>query len=338
LFSAEQWAASQPASTATLDAFSHRVGLASILPSRDFVAQACTHPSFTSVQLVDQPLEPPPPNNGQLAELGNSLLGMFATEHIHASFPHLPTRVVKAAVSAYVGTQTCAAVAKEMGATPLLRWNRTPRTIKKDVVLHPDALASIPRALTALIYHHRSIITARKFVHAFFLSRDVDLRSLIKFRDPKLALSNTVDKFGRERPVSRLLKETGRASNSPVFVVGIYSGADQLGEGFGSSLKMAEFRAAEDALHRLYLTRTPPDQLSLPSSAFPSTLGSVFQPPTGGPLGKHVPGPLGASEVLFGARQRAGTVTGGRKGPPTPQVEPPTGEKTGGFYLDDGAA
>ena len=40
----------------------------------------------------------------------------------------------------------------------------------------------------------------------------------------------------------RLLKETGRFSNSPVFVVGIFSGADKLGEGFGSSLKMAEFR------------------------------------------------------------------------------------------------
>ena len=41
----------------------------------------------------------------------------------------------------------------------------------------------------------------------------------------------------------------GRLSNSPVFVVGIYSGADKLGEGFGSSLKMAEFRV------RLYFHR-----------------------------------------------------------------------------------
>ena len=40
----------------------------------------------------------------------------------------------------------------------------------------------------------------------------------------------------------RLLKETGRFSNSPVFVVGIFSGADQLGEGFGASLRMAEYR------------------------------------------------------------------------------------------------
>src|SRR5882762_8832069 len=43
-------------------------------------------------------------------------------------------------------------------------------------------------------------------------------------------------------PLHRLLKETGRFSNSPIYVVGIYSGADQLGEGFGSSLRMAEYR------------------------------------------------------------------------------------------------
>lgn len=57
-----------------------------------------------------------------------------------------------------------------------------------------------------------------------------------------MALARTVSRFGRERPISRLLKETGRLSNSPMFVVGIYSGADKLGEGFGTSLKMAEYR------------------------------------------------------------------------------------------------
>jgi large subunit ribosomal protein L44 len=129
----------------------------------------------------------------------------------------------------------------------------------KQGVTHADALASVPRALTALIYHHRSLAVARKFAHTFFLSRLVDLRGLIKFRDPKLALSFTVEQFGRERPISRhvllfimqflrlimafrLLRESGRTSNSPIYVVGIFSGVDKLGEGFGSSLKMAEYR------------------------------------------------------------------------------------------------
>ena len=60
-----------------------------------------------------------------------------------------------------------------------------------------------------------------------------------------MTLARTVTKFGRERPVSRLLKETGRMSNSPMFVVGIYTGEDKLGEGFGSSLRMAEYRVRD---------------------------------------------------------------------------------------------
>jgi large subunit ribosomal protein L44 len=61
-------------------------------------------------------------------------------------------------------------------------------------------------------------------------------------KDPSLGigLSNTVSSYTES--LSRLLKETGRFSIAPVFVVGIYFGQDKLGEGFGSSLSMAEFR------------------------------------------------------------------------------------------------
>ena len=44
---------------------------------------------------------------------------------------------------------------------------------------------------------------AKKFAHDYFLSRDVDLRAMIKLENPKKALALTVEKFGRERPVSR---------------------------------------------------------------------------------------------------------------------------------------
>jgi large subunit ribosomal protein L44 len=127
---------------------------------------------------------------------------------------------------------------------------------------------------------------------------------MLKFQDPKRALMETVTKFGRERPKSRLLKETGRFSNSPIFVVGIYSGADKLGEGFGSSLKMAEYRAAEDALHRLYLTRTPSHLLQLPSSTF-GPRSDIYNP---GPPVDYTPGALGEAEVLYASSRRSGII------------------------------
>jgi len=143
-----------------------------------------------------------------------------------------------------------------------------PPSPTRPAVLHSDALSSIPHALTALACRERSILSARQFVHSYFLSREIDLRGMIKFNNPKKALLEMVNKFHRSPPKSRLLAETGRFSNSPVYVVGIFSGADKLGEGFGSSLKMAEFRAAEDALHRVYLTKTPDHILQLPTSTF----------------------------------------------------------------------
>jgi len=275
-FDPEIWASLQPPPPPALSAFAHRIGLASILTSTDLIQRACTHPSFTALYSQHYPREAPPSTNAQLVILGNSLLGLFATEYLNAKYPYLPTRVQKAALTAHVGPATCASIAQEMGAAPLVRWHRTvrfslardiltlmniaqPRTPTRPSVLHTDALASVPRALTALVYQQRSLFSARKFVHSYFLSRQIDLRGMLKFLDPKKALLEMVKKFDREKPKSRyasqqsiadvvvdlcarLLKETGRFSNSPVFVVGIFSGADQLGEGFGSSLKMAEFR------------------------------------------------------------------------------------------------
>ena len=102
-----------------------RSGLASTVTSTDIIQQACTHPSFIPLFEHHNPNKQAPASNANLAALGNSLLGLFASEFVNATYPHLPTRVLKAAVSAYVGPTTCAHIATEMGAQSLLRWNRT---------------------------------------------------------------------------------------------------------------------------------------------------------------------------------------------------------------------
>jgi large subunit ribosomal protein L44 len=54
-------------------------------------------------------------SNALLASLGNSLLGLFASEHLSTLYPNLPTRALKAAVSAFVGPPACFSVARELG-------------------------------------------------------------------------------------------------------------------------------------------------------------------------------------------------------------------------------
>lgn len=91
-------------------------------------------------------------------------------------------------------------------------------------------------------------------MHANFLSRTADIPGLLKFSNPKYTLSSTLARHSFPSPTTRILAETGRLSIAPVFVLGVYSGTLKLGEGYGSSLAMAEYRACEDALKRIYLS------------------------------------------------------------------------------------
>ncbi|KAG8748150.1 hypothetical protein FRC10_008883 [Ceratobasidium sp. 414] len=337
-FDAKVWASLQPPPASALSTLAARLRIpvssdsdAKSAVTLPILAQVVTHPSFVPLHQHYYPHELPPAHNGMLAALGNSLMGLFATEWLAATYPHLPTLVVKAAVSAYVGPASASAVAREWGAVPLLRWQRTPSTPIRQGVMHDDAIASVARALTGLIYHAAgSMDDARTFVHAHFLSREFDLRSLLKFSDPKLALIHAVRKYRREPPISRLLAESGRASNSPTFVVGVFSGEDKLGEGFGSSLRMAEHRAAQDAMHRLYLTRQPSSDFKLPTAAFPPAsdpsaaealtredetespfklLALSSLPSSAEAVGfQYSPGILGDSEMLYGSAGRTARV------------------------------
>ncbi|ETS62031.1 hypothetical protein PaG_03587 [Moesziomyces aphidis] len=322
------------------------------------VHQACTHPSFQA--LVDKinaaanlQLEPSAAASGlakkhgataldaaqflplpsgavdhhaALATVGNSLLGMLATEHLHLRFPNLPTRVLKAAVSAYVGPITLADVAAELGLAGqgILRWNKEARIPTSTNLVHKrngrgaapkrsassdassssgpmrsllskDVAADAMRALVAVVFQEHGLAGARTFVTNHFLHRQLNLAPLLKFNNPKLALASTCAKYNKPAPQSRMIAESGRLSISPVFVVGVYSGATKIGEASGSSIRMAEFRAAEDALRRLYLAETPLGDFDLPSvtldASFPGLTPSAAQ-------ASYNPQPLGQAEVL----------------------------------------
>jgi large subunit ribosomal protein L44 len=66
-------------------------------------------------------------------------------------------------------------------------------------------------------------------------------------------------------PVSRLIAESGRHTRTPVFVVGLYSGREKLGEGQGASLKEAKARANINALRAWYLYEQAGWEFAMPS-------------------------------------------------------------------------
>jgi len=143
--------------------------------------------------------------------------------------------------------------------------------IAKQVVSPADGITveaastSFIRALVGALHLHAGASASKAFHAEHILSRHLQLHQLFAFTHPTRDLSRLCLREGFEPPVARLISETGRHSRSPVFVVGVYSGEDKLGEGAGSSLNEGRVRAAAAALRSWYLYSPTPDDIVLPS-------------------------------------------------------------------------
>ncbi|KAG0268598.1 hypothetical protein BGZ95_002399 [Linnemannia exigua] len=248
---------------AAVSAFAHRLGL-NQLKDQTLIMRIITHASYEKVGIA---------TNERLDFLGAKVLDMFVLEYLHTKYPKMPTKMLQDAVSTYTKSSTLALMAKEFGVEDVARWVRS-----KPELEHPLAFntvkASIVRATVGALYIDQGAIKAREFIHAHFLSRELDLVQLLEIEEPKRYLSFLMKRLNREKPVARLMSETGRQSKAPVFIVGVYSGTEKIGEGFGSSLKMAEFRANKDALTKYYLEEQK--DFGLPSDV--EVLGATYTP------------------------------------------------------------
>ncbi|KAI9100997.1 ribonuclease III domain-containing protein [Phlyctochytrium arcticum] len=224
---------------AQLTAFGARTGFE--FSDNTLLANALTHKSY--------PIGPDPTYD-RLQFLGEKVLGLYVTEYIHIKYPKLPAESVDSVLQAFVGSKALANIGQHFGISTVMRWKGTviPKTPGEASVA-----GKVFQALIGALYQDKGPRATRQFIQKYILSRSVDMEEHLKLNNPKGLLVSITKSLGLARPVSRLIKETGRLSSSPVFIVGIYSGTDILGEGYGSSLRMAETRAVRDALHKHYL-------------------------------------------------------------------------------------
>ncbi|KKA27099.1 hypothetical protein TD95_001152 [Thielaviopsis punctulata] len=130
-----------------------------------------------------------------------------------------------------------------------------------------DAMASFVKAVVGGIYIHRGRDAAKAFVRSHLMSRSLPLDKMFAFRLPTVELTKLCAREGFEAPVARMESETGRKSIAPVFVVGIYSGTDKLGEGAGASQQEARQKAAMNALKAWYLY-SPGENVRVPTDMY----------------------------------------------------------------------
>lgn len=132
------------------------------------------------------------------------------------------------------------------------------------------AHAQFVRAVVGSIYLHAGREEAKRFIKNHVLSRHLAIDKLFVFETATRDLSRLCAREDFEYPVARLLSETGRGSRHPVYVVGIYSGKDKLGEAAGASLNEARTRAAISALKSWYMYNPNPGKgvnVTVPSDA-----------------------------------------------------------------------
>lgn len=203
---------------------------------------------------------------------GRAVLSYFVREYVQCRFPRLPKDSRTLAFSIYEADKNLAAIAKSIGLEySLIRFQGIPRikmlSLQEYLDLVRDTLKSkepkrkpnqvLAETLLALIgvIAERDLAAARRFLDAYLFTCTFDTGRLVKPKYPIVQLSQALQAQGRDQPAFRLLHESGRTSNSSMFVVTVHAGEETevLGEGYGPSMNLAEHRAAIEALRKMYL-------------------------------------------------------------------------------------
>lgn len=222
-------------------------------------------------------------NNEGMSHFGKNLLSFYVHEYFMIKYPRLPPNVLRHVVKIYTSVDSLAKLGRSWGveadtSSPFTRYisdksetdllgkliYTEASTVKEDGVVEiskgPEttdlngAMGHFVRALVAGVHAHGGIESSKTFIHKFIIQpRKLDIASIMAFDQPTRELAVLCAREGLERPISRLMSETGRYSKAPVFVVGVFSGNRKMGEGQGASLKEARTRAAVHALKSWYL-------------------------------------------------------------------------------------
>ena len=186
-------------------------------------------------------------DNARLNILGATVLQHYVTEYIYCTYRNLPGEGLRSLVRGLIKHEQMCRLAEHLGVVDLIRTS-----FKLYDPLQVNLISKAMSAVIGAVYMDQGTLAARKFIHEIVISQlaSKDPEELIRFHHPKLMLTHLLKKGGLPEPVAKLVRESGRMTHFPTFVVAVYSGSVQLAEGAGTSLKRAENEALEAALRK----------------------------------------------------------------------------------------
>lgn len=184
------------------------------------------------------------PHNERLEFLGDAVLELVATEYLYSNYPH-PEGELTNFRSALVNYRMLSEIARRMGVEKYLLMSRgeAKDTGRARQVILANAIESIIGA----IYLDQGYEVAKEYILREIM---VELPGVITagaYLDPKSKLQEIVQEKQGVTPIYNVLSEAG-PDHDKVFIVGVFLGPKQVGQGNGPSKQEAEVAAAENAL------------------------------------------------------------------------------------------
>lgn len=184
--------------------------------------------------------------DNRLSVLGRSTMMHYVNEYLHFSYPMMDGSMLTDLADFITSRDSLVKLADHFGVTDLIR-SKSGFTFQSN----PSTISQSFCGILGAIYCDQGPKSTKKLVHDVIIAQlsGCDLQEIIKLQHPRFMLNAILSSQKRQKPVSRLISESGRATHFPSFVVGIFSGDNCLGEGTGTSLRRAEVEAMRTALH-----------------------------------------------------------------------------------------
>ena len=187
-------------------------------------------------------------HNQRLEFLGDAVLQLMLTDHIFELFPDFPEGKLTQVRAHLANRHTLhrRALAIQLGG--FLRLGKGEEASGGRERL--SNLADAYEALLGAVYLDGGVRAARKFVGKQFALEFKNLREATPRQNPKGRLQELLQGQSPANPSYRVISETGPDHNKRFAAVVEWEGRE-LGRGEGSSKKLAEVAAAENALHTI---------------------------------------------------------------------------------------
>ncbi|XP_072163640.1 large ribosomal subunit protein mL44-like [Diadema setosum] len=217
------------------------------------IRTAFTHRSYVEKEeahrkemgLLDKDSQLQLEDNSALSQTGYLFSSSYVKSYLRHSLPKVPEEGQRAIHQYLLSGNVLSHVAGNLGMRDLI--------LCADFPVPSEILEMTFMAIIGALLEDQGPDRAGLFVRDFLLPQlmDKDLCEIWRVDNPMGVVTGILEAEGKDLPESRLMREAGKSTITPLFIVGVYSNKRLLGWAPGESISAAEEEAAYVALRNL---------------------------------------------------------------------------------------